>query len=52
MKDYVRGEMNKMTREYKEHVELEINDISKKFDVLDIDVRRVREMLGEQLGEL
>ncbi len=47
MKDYVKGEMNKVTRDYKDHVEIEINDISKKFDLLDIDVRRVREMLGE-----
>lgn len=52
MKDYVKGEMNKLTRDYKDHVEIEINDINKKFDHLDVDVRRVREILGEQLGEL
>jgi hypothetical protein len=47
MKDYVFGELNKAHREFKEHVELEVNDIDKKIDSMETDVRRVRDLLGE-----
>jgi len=52
MKDFVKGEVNKVTRDYKEHVEIEVNEVGKKVYVLDADLRKVRDILGEQLGQL
>lgn len=52
MKDYVKGETNKVTRDYKEYMELENTMLYKKMDLLEMDLRRVREMMGDQIGEL
>ena len=50
MKDFVRGELNRAARDLKEHVELEAKEAEKKVDALDADLRKVRDILGEQLG--
>jgi len=52
MKDYVKGENNKVTREYKEWIEKEQSTVTKKIDLVEIDLRRIREAIGDQIGEL
>ena len=52
MKDFVRGEFNKTQREYKEYVEKENLGLLKKIDIVEIDLRRVREAMGDQIGEI
>lgn len=52
MKDFVRGEFNKLQREYRDHIEQETNVLIKKIDNVEIDVRKVKDVIGVQIGEL
>ncbi|CDW88654.1 UNKNOWN [Stylonychia lemnae] len=52
MRDYVRGENNKVTRDYKEWIEKEQSTVFRRIDQIDIDMRRIREAIGDQIGEL
>ena len=52
MKDFVKGEINKVSRDYKDYVEKENYDLLKKIDVLESDIRKVKDVIGVQIGEL
>ncbi len=52
MKDFVKGEFNKCSRDYKDLVEVEREGLQKKIDIIELEVRRVREAMGDQIGEL
>lgn len=52
MKDFVKGECNKLSRDYKDYVEKENNSTIKKVDILEGDLRKVRAAMGDQIDEL
>lgn len=52
MKDFVKGECNKLSRDYKDYVEKENNSTIKKVEMLEGDLRKVRAAMGDQIDEL
>eukprot|EP00347_Sterkiella_histriomuscorum_P017595 403348737 len=52
MKDFVKGECNKLQRDYKDHIEKEQTITIKRVESLELDVRKVKDVIGAQIGEL
>lgn len=52
MKDYISGEIMKVSRESRELVERNVTPLEKKSEVLIKEVHYVREAIGNKIGEL